>query len=452
MQVSSFSEGKDITSNKLDKVQLKALKMVMGYRSSTPSNVVFGESKIPPLKFRIAFSAKNFIMKALTSRNHPIIPVLTEAMDLTNNPININRYGSPLIVEIFEKCDRMAHLLPSYEEISKFEYDYSDIWFCPDINVVDGRHLTEGMDCNGQFQELFQEELQSSNCVFTDGSRMQKAPFTGYALCSQDGSLSRQMRAPGFLSSFCVEIMAILTTIEMAINNGWESLTVFSDSMAALKAIELVFIERYKSYLILKIKSVIKTFTEKGSSIKVIWVPGHVGVVGNERADSLAKDAIRSGLDSRFGVPLREIYNKGKEDVFEELIGWCHQEGASKGTAFCENYLREGRSPWFWKAKLPRKTITVINRLRSGHTSLRESLFKFHIVDSPMCLTCNEIETPNHVFWDCNNYVQQRLRLTKNLIKVRGHLPHPVEHLMTDLNREFLNIIDRFIKSCDLKI
>ena len=34
---------------------------------------------------------------------------------------------------------------------------------------------------------------------------------------------------------------------------------------------------------------------KKGSQVKFLWVPAHVGIRGNERADELAKNALKKG-------------------------------------------------------------------------------------------------------------------------------------------------------------
>jgi len=49
----------------------------------------------------------------------------------------------------------------------------------------------------------------------------------------------------------------------------------------------------------------------------------------------------------------------------------------------------------FRKFKIKRRTVAT-NRIKSGHTSLRESLFCFDIVNSPLCVRCDVCETPNH--------------------------------------------------------
>lgn len=96
--------------------------------------------------------------------------------------------------------------------------------------------------------------------------------------------------------------------------------------------------------------------------------------------------------------------------------------------------------------------MTTLNRLRSGHTSLKESLFKFRMVDSPLCTSCGVEETPNHVFWMCPRFDEQRITLSRSLIKVRGFLPHSIEYLLATIDDDVIYALELFIDNIDINI
>ena len=71
--------------------------------------------------------------------------------------------------------------------------------------------------------------------------------------------------------------------------------TIFADSQAALKALESVTV---KSKLVLECLECLSELATR-NSIQLVWVPGHEGILGNERADKLAK----KGADTPFTGP-----------------------------------------------------------------------------------------------------------------------------------------------------
>lgn len=181
--------------------------------------------------------------------------------------------------------------------------------------------------------------------------------------------------------------------------------------------------------------------------VKLVWIPSHVGIQDNESADRLAREAIRTGRDTQYGIPTSEVSNVWKLNMYEDMFKWVKEEATRRGAWYCNNFLNESRYTWFNKFNISRRTVTTINRLRSGHTSLRASLFRFQIVDSPMCVRCDVEKTPNHVFWGCIGYEEQRKVFQKALVHKRGLLPHPVEYLLATLREDIIYVMEKFLWS-----
>ncbi|KYN03203.1 hypothetical protein ALC62_05959 [Cyphomyrmex costatus] len=287
-------------------------------------------------------------------------------------------------------------------------------------------------------------------CLFTDGSCVQDSQYAGFAVTSLDGSISEKYRCAGFVSSYYMEAMAILTALELGDRYGWSKLVIFSDSKSVLSAVNATFDHRSSSYLILFIKDrIIRLSRDMGTEVKLVWIPSHIGISGNERADRLAKEAITSGRDTQLGIPTSEFRNLWNRMMYSDTFEWVKSNAPVRGARYCDNYLVESKHVWFRDFKAKRKTVVSINRIRSGHTSLRKSLFRFRIVDSPLCIRCDVEETINHVFWECIAFADQRLVLQRNLVKERGFLPHPVEYLMATIDDDIIGILDTFISSID---
>ena len=85
-----------------------------------------------------------------------------------------------------------------------------------------------------------------------------------------------------------------MAAIHESIARGYNGRTImiFTDSQAALKVLESVTV---KSKLVLECLSELATH----NSVQLVWVPGHGGILSNERADELAK----KGADTPFTGP-----------------------------------------------------------------------------------------------------------------------------------------------------
>ncbi|CAG5096599.1 Protein of unknown function [Cotesia congregata] len=108
----------------------------------------------------------------------------------------------------------------------------------------------------------------------------------------------------------------------------------------------------------------------------------------------------------------------------EDFSAWCLESAA----------LKDEAKPWFESVQLARRPLVSINRLRSGHTSLKASLSKLNIVSSSRCPCDMDEETPDHIFWICPRFVSQRKKLRKALQKVSKSYPDNVETLLNRID------------------
>lgn len=113
--------------------------------------------------------------------------------------------------------------------------------------------------------------------------------------------------------------MAILKTLKFIENNNWLYSTIFSDSKSVLTALSSKFNPKKSSQIILTVKDLLRKLSNKTYSIKLIWIPSHIGITGNERADTLAKEAIKLGTYSHFDIPISDIQKLWKFQLYLEF-------------------------------------------------------------------------------------------------------------------------------------
>jgi Ribonuclease HI len=118
---------------------------------------------------------------------------------------------------------------------------------------------------------------------YTDGSKTSSG--TGRDVF--EGKTGLVFSLGAFAAVFQAEVFAIMAALC--------KITIFTDSQAALKALESVTV---KSKLLLECLECLSELATR-NSVQLVWVPGHEGILGNERADELAK----KGADTRFTGP-----------------------------------------------------------------------------------------------------------------------------------------------------
>lgn len=95
----------------IEKIQLKALKMVLGLRFSTPANIVLREANIPPLEIQFLYLACNFVTRMLAKKAYHLCTTLVEIIDYTGNPVNIDKAGMVILIESFRDIVPKEHLI-----------------------------------------------------------------------------------------------------------------------------------------------------------------------------------------------------------------------------------------------------------------------------------------------------------------------------------------------------
>ncbi|XP_066973192.1 uncharacterized protein [Macrobrachium rosenbergii] len=137
--------------------------------------------------------------------------------------------------------------------------------------------------------------------IFTDGSKSDAG--VGFGVAFPD--IERSGRLSSVASIFTAEINAILKALkEILIHNG-NNFIIYSDSKSVLQALESF---NPLNPLILEVLEWLFLLKRREKEVKFCWVPSHVGVDGNVKADQLAKSAVNSPEPTRCLLPYRDVY------------------------------------------------------------------------------------------------------------------------------------------------
>jgi len=207
------------------------------------------------------------------------------------------------------------------------------------------------------------------------------------------------------------------------------------------------------SPLVLLIKSLVFRLFTDNKRVQFLWVPSHVGIAGNERADTLAFSTKFHILSSPFKVPAFDLL-----PIQHKLLRNAWQ---SKWASFPPNYAYWHRNlcptiplnPWFRGLNISRHLIVAFTRLRIGHNLLPNHSFRLSLNSSPFCTLhhTDAVCDLNHLLFHCPSLHSSRLLLF-SLSAALGYTRPDTKLLLNTRSPILINAITNFIISAGFLI
>ena len=150
-------------------------------------------------------------------------------------------------------------------------------------------------------------------------------------------------------------------------------------------------------------KELIRRAEEDHIIIDLCWVPGHVNVRGNEKADAIAKDAaLKAPTAPHKAISHTDMRRPLREAI---TIGW-HREWnslAREGRKLRE--IKKDVKDWTSSHNKSRRIETVLARLRLGHTNITHVYLMQGQTEPPKCDRCRVTIAVKHLLLECRKYV-----------------------------------------------
>ena len=285
-------------------------------------------------------------------------------------------------------------------------------WVIPRVNVA--MHFLLNRDKAGvssSVQEYLNSVREDKVIIYTDGSRDPDSRRAGFGVYVEQYELEFSVRISNESSVFTAELMAILWALWWVEEAKVREVIICSDSAAGLEAIRGGK-SKARPDILNDILSVVFRIRE-GSDITFCWVPGHVGIRGNEQVDLLAKQSLHKEVEVYLPLGRGELREKIKEGVIREWQeGWEKEE---RGRFFFSIQPQVRRKCC---CNIPSRRDSVkLCRLRLGHCGLNYTLCILGKHETGLC-KCGRPETVKHVFLECAQYNMERSRLYGQLTKL----------------------------------
>jgi hypothetical protein len=142
----------------------------------------------------------------------------------------------------------------------------------------------------------------------------------------------------------------------------------------------------------------------------ICWIPSHVGIDGNEKADELAKDALENTWTLENKIRIVDAGALMRKEMKEKHQAFFTQ--SETGEKFKRLQPQITDKPWFHQSGINGEEVKVINRLISNHCYDKRWLFRFGKVSSDQCEDCNETETAEHSTFKCKKFTDSRRTFT----------------------------------------
>ena len=308
----------------LEVTQNNALRLILGAPMWTRICNLQTECNIPPLYSRITALNVCIIAKALSqSRDAPFKNRVK--IELRRNP-NFPMPNTWLagMGNAARACNMCNELLERKENKIFELYRKRPPWESFPANFIYTKLPLNKANCTErQLREAAQFAMRQVHFrnyteYYTDGSVDRSIPAAGSAVYSS--VFTGTWRLSDHCSTTQTELLAILKALEYAVNHGQGDTVIYTDSMAALQAIQNEKLNE-NALLVSSIVACLEQHKMQGRSGLCIWIPSHIGIEGNEEADRLAGQSMFSdSVDIKVQTSLCQLKTKIKQYPYKSLI------------------------------------------------------------------------------------------------------------------------------------
>ena len=413
----------------LNTIQNSAARIMLGALRCTRAEHLVKVAQLTPLNILRKQELLKFSIRVLSNPANPFRRNIT----IDENPTNGAPYviKHPPISDRIRKELRLMQLQPN--DIGTIPIHLKYCTYPPLASASIHDRKKDSLDAFNwnQLHTFLLSQYPNHNTIYCDGSVVDSQ--SGCGVWNQEFTIKAKL--PDNSTIFTCELYAILLAIEYA-SHIPDNYLILTDSLSAVQALSIPHESNH--YLIYKIAYKIYNLTSHSFSIQ--WIPSHMGIPGNESADSLAKEALSLQNITNMPRNSKDLFNSISKTLKKKTEKIC--DPCPHPTAISFTSTKE--IPHF--LLLPRRQQTTLSRLHLRVTKATHS----HIISrTPQkdCDNCNEELSLDHIFIYCPLFTLQRRPLIDHCNS--KNIPFTTDHLFQGNFPSSLLL--QFLRTCNLE-
>ena len=293
----------------LNTIHHQGLRLAVGAFRTSPVESLYVEAGELPLDQRRIKLSLQYVTKLRASPSNP-------AFDCVFHPEYELKYARntksipPLGIRIKEHLENCHIPLDEINEDDIYGIPFWEL-ATPDVDLTlhsSSKKESTDADFKQRYCELKDSyENRNFTSIYTDGSKSQDY-VSASVVCSPD---MYKVNLSANSSIFTAEAVALKLAVQYVQRKVISKTVIFSDSLSCLQSL---ISKNIQHPVILEILELLSYLKQVNTEVVFCWIPGHVGIKGNEKADKIAKQII-DGPTYEIKLPFSDYKPKISEYV-----------------------------------------------------------------------------------------------------------------------------------------